>query len=322
MPISEAAFPPGTPPAPGAPTPYASEVSLCVLASSSSGNCTVLRWRENGSPRACLIDAGLSPKKTKNWLRGVGTNLSQVDTIILTHLDRDHCHIGWSGGRIPPHITLRVHGRHLRRAEREGMLHQRTHPFNEAFELSPSVRVRSVMMSHDDLGVASFRFEFASGPDGSCAVSLGFATDLGRVTDELIACMEGVDVLAVESNYCPRLQNESDRPAFLKRRIMGGRGHLSNHECVDAIGKIAPREHVVLLHLSRECNHPNLVTDLHAGSRYSVTIAHPDKPTRWIAVGSDLPPRPRDPRVWDHPFPAVQVPRPPQASLWEPVATT
>ena len=318
MPISQATFPPDSA-SPGAPTsPFASDVSLCVLASSSSGNCTVLRWRENGSPRACLIDAGLSPKKTKSWLRGVGTNLAQVDTIILTHLDRDHCHMGWTGGRVPPHITLRMHGRHLGRAEREGLLHHRTLPFRDTLELSPAVRARCVMMSHDELGVASFRFEFATGPDGTKAVSLGFATDLGRVTDDLIACMAGVDVLAVESNYCPAMQAESDRPAFLKRRITGGRGHLSNHECVDAITRIAPREHVVFLHLSRECNHPNLVADLHRGADYTCTIAHADKPTRWITVGSSAGSRARDPVMWN--VPPVVVPSTPL--LFEPVAAS
>ncbi|HLO41767.1 MAG TPA: MBL fold metallo-hydrolase [Phycisphaerales bacterium] len=267
----------------------ATEVSMCVLSSSSSGNCTVLRWRENGSPRCVLIDAGLSPKKTKNWLRGVGTNLAQVDTMMLTHLDRDHCHIGWSGGRVPPHIKLMLHGRHLRRAEREAMLHQRTEPFNEEFKLSPAVTVKTIMLSHDDLGVASFCFEFASPSTPRGKVTLGFATDLGRVTEELVACMQGVDVLAVESNYCPRMQDESDRPAFLKRRITGGRGHLSNEQCLEAIDLIAPREHVVLLHLSRECNHPDLVASLHADSPYAVTIAKPDRPTRWIHVGIPTP---------------------------------
>lgn len=270
------------------------EPSLCVLASSSSGNCSVLRWRENGSPRACLIDAGLSPKKTKNWLRGVGTNLAQVDSMILTHLDRDHCHIGWSGGRIPPHITLRMHQRHLNRAGSEAMHFQRTEPFKDSFRLSPGVQVRVEMMSHDELGVASFRFEFA-GPGGTLAGSLGFATDLGRITDGLVDCMAGVDVLAFESNYCPLLQAESDRPAFLKRRIMGGRGHLSNQECLEAITRIAPREHVVLLHLSRECNCPDLVAGLHTGADYSLTIAKPDRPTRWIGIGT-LPRTADDPR--------------------------
>ncbi|HRJ49405.1 MAG: MBL fold metallo-hydrolase [Phycisphaeraceae bacterium] len=260
-----------------------SDVSMCVLASSSSGNCTALRWRENGSVRVCLLDAGLSPRKTRNWLRGVGTNLAQVRSILLTHLDRDHCHVGWTGGRIPGHITVRLHGRHLSRAEEEGLHHHPIVAFNDRIELSPAVRVRTVMMSHDRLGVAAFRFDFSS-PGG--VVSLGFATDLGHVTDDLVECLSGVNVLAIESNYCPMLQAASDRPAFLKRRITGGRGHLSNHECFAAIERIAPRGHVVLLHLSRQCNRPELVSELHAGSGYSVTIARHDRPTGWVNVGT------------------------------------
>jgi phosphoribosyl 1,2-cyclic phosphodiesterase len=263
-------------------SPVITDPAICVLASGSGGNCSVLRWRENGRPRVCLVDMGLSPKKTKQWLRGVGTNLAQVDCAVLTHLDRDHCHIGWSGGRTPSHITVRMHKRHLRRAEAEGMLQQRTLPFEREFEISPGVSARAVMQAHDAHGVAAFRFEFAveSGP-----LSLGYATDLGRATDEMIDALAGVHVLALESNYCPLMQAESDRPEFLKRRITGGKGHLSNEECADATRRIMPREHLLLLHLSRECNTPDLARSAHDGSSYGVTIARQDRPTRWVPIG-------------------------------------
>ncbi|XOV75295.1 MAG: hypothetical protein ACFHWZ_18080 [Phycisphaerales bacterium] len=51
----------------------------------------------------------------------------------------------------------------------------------------------------------------------------------------------GVDVLAIESNYCRDMQVASDRPEFLKSRIMDGSGHLSNDECLDAVHAISPR---------------------------------------------------------------------------------
>lgn len=135
--------------------------------------------------------------------------------------------------------------------------------------------------------------------------SIGFATDLGRVTPELVKLFKGdgsgggaveggvrggVDVLAIESNYCPRMQAASGRPGFLIERITGGRGHLSNHQAAEAIRAIEPREHVVLLHLSRQCNDVGLVASLHEGSDYHVTISSQDVPTRWVPIrGSRVP---------------------------------
>lgn len=113
---------------------------------------------------------------------------------------------------------------------------------------------------------------------------MGYATDLGRVPERLIERLRGVDVLAIESNYCPRMQMVSTRPWHLKQRIMGGFGHLSNEQALEAIAAIEPREHVVLLHLSRECNCPSLVARLHAGSDYALTISDQETATRWVSV--------------------------------------
>ena len=67
---------------------------------------------------------------------------------------------------------------------------------------------------------------------------------------------------------------------------MGGRGHLSNHEALEAVEAINPREHVVLVHLSQQCNNPALVAGLHEGcvGGYTLTISTQDAPTRWVPV--------------------------------------
>jgi phosphoribosyl 1,2-cyclic phosphodiesterase len=178
--------------------------------------------------------------------------------------------------------TLHLHRAHLRRAERAGTLFTRPTPFEDDLDLPGAVHVACRLLAHDDEGVASFRFTLPG-------ADLGWATDAGRVTPALIDHLEGVDVLAIESNYCPRMQTRSGRPAFLIQRVMGGAGHLSNHECLQAVDAIAPREHVVLLHLSRDCNHPDLVADLHAGADYALTIAARYEPTRWINIGAARP---------------------------------
>lgn len=256
------------------PNPSATQApALCVLASGSSGNCTVLRAAET----TLLIDAGLSPRRTRNHLADIGMTLSQIDGILLTHLDSDHYHIGWAKA-LPDHLPVYLHREHLAEARRRGFKRGTYRPFHRSLTPADGLHVAAMLCDHDDTGTASFRFEFA------CGASLGFATDLGRVTDTLAQHLACVDVLAIESNYCPELQALSDRPEFLKRRVTGGRGHLSNHETVSLIEDVSPRDHVVLLHLSRECNNPTLVKRLHADTPYRLTITRQDKPTSWIRI--------------------------------------
>ena len=252
--------------------------AISVLASGSSGNCTALVLDVCGRRRVCLIDAGLSPRRTDAMLQSVGLSLAELDSIVLTHLDHDHYHAGWCVN-LPEGARIFLHKGHAGRARRDGRLPGAHATFEDRFEMCAGVEVRVRMAAHDDLGVASFRFEFAG-----IGASMGFATDLGRVTSAILDHLRGVDVLAIESNYCPRLQQSSMRPGFLKRRIMGGAGHLSNEQCLRAIEEIHPRSHVVFLHLSRECNRPEIITEMHAGSDYAFTVAGSDTPTRWVRI--------------------------------------
>jgi phosphoribosyl 1,2-cyclic phosphodiesterase len=261
--------------------------SLCVLASGSEGNCTVLLAQSGGEPRLILIDAGLSPRRTRRALEQMDLALDHLHAIVLTHLDHDHWHAGWLK-KIPSGASVWAHKRHAARGRRAGTLPGCTCAFDEGFALDDgAIRIGAVLGSHDELGVASFRVELTSSV-GSAA--LGFATDVGRMRYELIEHLRGVEVLAIESNYCPQMQAASARPWFLKRRIMGGSGHLSNQEALEAVRLIEPREHVILLHLSRECNHPDLVASLHDGAPYRCTISNQFHPTQWVHIAPATPP--------------------------------
>ncbi len=262
--------------------------ALCVLASGSRGNCSVLVIpRTETSPRRVyLIDAGLSPRRTASLLAQRGIRPDEVDAIIYTHLDSDHCYAGWVRAIRPGYFRakLMIHRGHMGRAERMGMLALHTQPFDEDHELSANVRLYTEVLSHDSLGVACFRFVI-SGQDGRDA-HLGFATDCGRVTPGLIEHLSGVDTLAIESNYCPNMQETSGRPAFLKKRIMGGSGHLSNQLSAHAVSRMKPREHLVLLHLSQECNTPELASVEHTHDGVTKTISYQHEATPWIPINA------------------------------------
>jgi phosphoribosyl 1,2-cyclic phosphodiesterase len=257
-------------------------VQLCVLSSSSGGNCSALLVGRGDARRLYLIDLGLSPRRTRALLAHVGVGNVPIAAAVLTHLDADHWRPTWVGA-LDERTSIFLHKSHRGRAGREGVTQHRTELFEGDFDLpgagSPPVFVRTAHNPHDDLGSVSFRFMLETSPG-----DLGYATDIGAATRGLTTALSGVDVLAVESNYCPVMQEASGRPADLVHRIMGGRGHLSNQQSAELVRAVAPRSHVVLLHLSRECNRPETALDHHRHEGIGVTVARPDAPTPWIAV--------------------------------------
>jgi phosphoribosyl 1,2-cyclic phosphodiesterase len=280
-------------------------MELCVLGSGSSGNSSLVRI----GPRAVMIDAGFGPRLFASRLGGTGARLRDVAAVLLTHLDADHFQPSWFNTLAQHGIPLHCHRRHLeelyrhrsptitradpRRMHELGLLR----PFDDepfALELDEHHRVtiRPVVLHHDRQGTIGYRLESATG-------RLGYATDLGRVTPRLIEGMIDVDVLAIESNYDPQRQIASSRPAMLKQRIMGGSGHLSNDQTLAAVRKIVDRSarkprHIVLLHLSRQCNDPAIIRRLYS--------RHPDLETR-LHLSSQ-----HAPTAW---LSAVEAPRPP-----------
>jgi phosphoribosyl 1,2-cyclic phosphodiesterase len=254
---------------------------LCVLASGSAGNCSVLVAQSGTERSFWLIDAGLSFRRTLRLLADVGLADQLPRGIILTHLDTDHANPSVLDG-FGDEVPVFLHRRHLGRAEREGRLFRRTEVLDQTVNLGAGCSL-SVRLAHHDIdGSATLRFALEH-DDGCC--ELGYATDVGRPTSELIDHLCGVDVLAIESNYCPRMQQEAARPEFLKARVTGGSGHLSNQQCVRMVRAIAPQRHVVLLHLSRQCNTPELAAFEHAGSEYQLCVSSQHEPTHWIEAG-------------------------------------
>ncbi|MHC5002712.1 MAG: MBL fold metallo-hydrolase [Planctomycetota bacterium] len=259
---------------------------LSVLGSGSSGNSTLLRFGEGGARRGVLVDAGLSPRQTARRLEPFDAGLDDVGAVLLTHLDNDHFHRGWLKIIERTALPVHVHRRHRHAAVRRGIPVRHLRVFEGGFEPMEGVAANGVLLAHDQLGTVGYRIEAAGR-------SLGFATDLGRVPSALLRHFDGVGVLALESNYDRRMQIESQRPEFLRRRIMGGAGHLSNEQALDAIMRIdrsCPLAGVILLHVSRECNDPRVIRRLYSERAphllRQLTISEQHRPTPLLHVAA------------------------------------
>lgn len=244
-----------------------------------------------------LIDCGIGPRATAARLRQLSIHPADITAICLTHLDSDHFNSGWIGQIIRKKIAVWCH--HSRTAELSARCDDPAfaamiQPFNgQAFSPVWGVACQSIPLPHDACGSHGFVLEFRG-------ARIGWATDLGRVEAELIDRFTGLNILAIESNYDPHLQRQSGRPIFLQRRIMGGSGHLSNHQAFEAVRTILDRcerggadlpAHIVLLHRSRQCNCPDLVRRLFGQDRRiakRLTLAEQDRPTPWLAARPDF----------------------------------
>lgn len=256
-------------------------LELCVLASGSAGNAAILR-----SPAGILlIDAGIGPRALVERLDGTGVRLTDIAALCLTHLDSDHFSPGWVSTLRRLKIPIYCHANKVEalRASSSDLV-PLVRPFDaNAFSPLDALRCDPVLFAHDQLGSHGFVVE-------GFGYRIGYATDLGHVPSYFFDRFRDLDFIALEANYDSQMQAASSRPAFVKRRIMGGRGHLSNVQALAAIRKLLNRthrlpDHIVLLHRSQECNCPDLVsklfsTDKRIASRLTLAQQHERSP--WL----------------------------------------
>jgi phosphoribosyl 1,2-cyclic phosphodiesterase len=127
-----------------------------------------------------------------------------------------------------------------------------TEAFDGAFRIG-DITVTPIPLSHDSNFCFGYTFERG-------AAKISIATDLGFIDDDVIAKMEHSQIVLLESNHdITQLNNNKKYSPFLKRRILGATGHLSNPQCAAAVYKLyqSGLTQVVLAHLSRENNSPN-----------------------------------------------------------------
>lgn len=256
-------------------------LELCVLASGSAGNAAIIR-----SPAGVLlIDAGIGPRTLSERLHGTGVDLGDISALCLTHLDGDHFSPRWVSTLLRLDIQIHCHTNKVDRLARCCPdLMPLIRPFETAlFSPITGLVCQPVHFAHDELGSHGFVLEGFS-------YRVGYATDLGRVPSYFFDRFRDLDCIALESNYDTEMQANSDRPWFLKRRITGGHGHLSNAQALAAVCKMLDRarrlpDHIVLLHRSIECNCPNLLHSLFSSDDRiapRLTLAQQHERSPWL----------------------------------------
>jgi phosphoribosyl 1,2-cyclic phosphodiesterase len=225
---------------------------VITLASGSDGNATLVR----NATATFLVDAGLSARQLTARLQAVGTPPEQLSGILLTHEHGDHTSalkVLLMRHQLPVFCNPLT----ARALQEAGLAHGNWKLFQTGSDFSlGSFTIRAFSVPHDAVDPVGFRIS----SNGS---GFGVLTDLGYATRLVFETLRGIRALLIETNHDEALlQKDARRPWSVKQRILSRHGHLSNTAAARVLSELeAPLEQIILGHLSRDCNSPQLALD-------------------------------------------------------------
>lgn len=263
-------------------------VRFCTLFSGSKANSAFIEHiSADGKRNAILIDAGAGVKTTERALAEIGSGLSEVGAIFVTHEHTDHI-----GGlkTILKKYSIPV----AANAETVAAIRAAV-PFlgNDAFiPLPPYSRAANGVFevipfdsSHDSARCSGYIVRIGE-------LRLGYLTDCGAYNERMLSMLDGCRAVILESNHDPYMLNNGIYPPYLKKRIASEFGHLSNDQCASALCRLARSgvKSAILAHLSKENNTPEVAEEtvcgilrsagLRVGTDISVYVAPADEHSR------------------------------------------
>ena len=218
------------------------------VGSGSKGNSTIIYTADT----TVLIDTGISKKRVVECLRSIGRCLEDIDAVLITHRHKDHtAHIDsfeilfdrfYSGdGGV---IQEEYRGTNV------------LVPF-QTFEVK-GLEITALPTSHDAPDSMGYVLE-----EISTGRRLMYMTDTGFIPFRDLDYCRDCDFYLLESNHDPEMLMRSDRDNWLKMRILGDEGHLSNQQCSHYLSMIVGgnTKEIALAHLSEECNTESLAIE-------------------------------------------------------------
>ena len=257
---------------------------MAVLGSGSGGNATIL---ECGKSRL-LLDAGLSAKQLTVRMEAIGIDPDSLTGVLLTHEHSDHARgldVLLRKRKIPVYANAMT-----KEALQWGMKSEvlwKVFNTGQDFQLD-EMTIHPFPIPHDAAEPVGFTVLNGS-------TKFGLVTDVGYVTQAMRMHLRETQALFVEANYDEALlEADTKRPWSTKQRIASRHGHLSNIQAGELIADVACERlaHVVLGHLSGDCNCPKVASKAVSGlladgglTEVQVLCASQQEPTVWLEFG-------------------------------------
>ena len=226
-------------------------VTFCALGSGSKGNSYLIATEKN----KILVDAGLSAKCIADNLFELGVKPEEIDGIVITHEHLDHI----NGVRVfskkygvPFYANEKTMAAVLRKVPDAEVKLTRTFGNNESFHIG-NFDIQPFRTPHDS--VSSCGYSVYSGVN-----KITVATDIGHMNSSVMENLKGSDILVLEANHDIDMLIKGPYSQFLKQRVQGPKGHLSNSLCGETLAYLLDHgiKQVILAHLSEENNTPEL----------------------------------------------------------------
>lgn len=220
------------------------------LGSGSKGNGTLVE----GGDTCLLIDCGFSLRDTERRLARLGRAPGDLSAILVTHEHVDHVRGVFSLAR-KYHLPVRMTPGTALASQPPQALSPTLIDVHHDFTVG-ALAVTPVAVPHDAREPVQFLLRHRGR-------TLGVLTDLGCITPHVAECYRRCDALLLEANHDPELLAGGTYPAFLKRRVGGDWGHLSNGQAAALLARIetGAMQSLVMAHISEQNNSPELVAE-------------------------------------------------------------
>lgn len=209
------------------------------LASGSAGNSTAI---VNDNGEILLIDCGISVNEIKKRLQQVGLNFNDIKKVLITHMHIDHCKSIRAFNSDDVYVNCV-----------NDMPEFNQFDYYERFNLL-GFDIYTLPMSHDSPGTSGFIITYNN-------KKMAYITDTGYIHENIQRLINNCDIYCIESNHDPRMLMLTNRPMYLKNRILSVNGHMSNQDCSYVLGNvIGPKTRQILfLHRSLEANSEDMI---------------------------------------------------------------
>lgn len=224
-------------------------LKIQTLSSGSAGNITYVGSLTTG----ILVDIGLPLTMTLKLMQQANIDPHTITGLVITHEHSDHLK-GVADFVTQFNVPIYCYHQYSKILKRSLKLPPHYFIETENCFMIGDIQVNSFTVPHDS--------QFCSGYTFQCGNStIGIATDIGQMTDTILANLATCQIVVLECNHdIQKLMANPKYPDWLKRRILGNRGHLSNLDCGRTVAKLyqAHVSQVILAHLSEKNNTPTL----------------------------------------------------------------
>ena len=262
-------------------------ITLVSLFSGSSGNAIYV----TNNNTKILVDAGLSGKRIEEALFSIGEDIRDVQAILISHEHMDHV---MGAGVLARRFGIPVYANKRTWDNMYGVLKNIKPECIRVFNTGDNfcigdIEIHTFRTPHDAVEPVGFSFLHKG-------KKITIATDMGHMNSTLLSCLEGCDMILIESNHDIEMLKMGRYPWPLKKRILGDTGHLCNDTAAQVVAYLAKRgtKKFLLGHLSKENNFPELAFEtvrnalleksIIAGRDVYLGVAHRDRVSEAISV--------------------------------------